>query len=120
MHELSIVESILETVRQHVPEGQSRLLRSVKVRVGGLSGVVPEALEFGFEAMVAGTEYAGARMEIERVPACCRCDSCGSTFEPAELVFLCPACGSAAARMLRGNELHLVELGMEEERAETA
>ena len=53
-HELSLAQGILDLVRRHVPDGQEGLVRAVTVRVGRLSGVVTESLDFCFGAIVAG------------------------------------------------------------------
>jgi hydrogenase nickel incorporation protein HypA/HybF len=57
MHELSIAQGILDIVREHVPEGQSAGVRTIEVRVGRMSGVVPESLEFCFEALVLDSPF---------------------------------------------------------------
>jgi hydrogenase nickel incorporation protein HypA/HybF len=120
MHELSIAQGILEIVQQHVPAANAALLRIVKVRVGTLSGVVPESLDFCFGAIRAGTPWEGARLAIERVAAACRCDACGRTFESGDPVFLCPGCGSPGGRILSGKDLQVVELELDDEEGEVA
>ena len=69
MHELGLAESILDLVRQHVPDEAAAGVGAVRVRVGHLAGVIPESLAFCFGAIVAGTPYAGATLAIESVPA---------------------------------------------------
>ena len=39
---------------------------SVRLRVGRLSGVVPDAMRFCFELVTAGTPLEGAALEIEQ------------------------------------------------------
>lgn len=120
VHELSVAQSILEIVQQYVPQERAAALRAVKVRLGSLSGVVPESLDFCFGAMVAGTPWSGARLELERVAAACCCRTCGRSFEPADLLFLCPSCGGGDVQMISGSELQVVELGLDEEEARPA
>jgi len=40
-------------------------IRSVRIRVGALSGVVPDALTFAFDVAADGSRLAGARLDIE-------------------------------------------------------
>ncbi len=68
MHELGIATSILDIVRQHVPDERAGLVRRVRVRIGELAGVVPETLEFCFSVAVEGTAYRSAVLHIEHVP----------------------------------------------------
>jgi len=64
MHELAIVESIMELVG-NAAAGQKVL--KVTVEVGRLTCVSPEALEFGFSLLAEGTSADGAELEIMRV-----------------------------------------------------
>jgi hydrogenase nickel incorporation protein HypA/HybF len=67
MHELSIAVSLVEAVCDELPTlGPDVAVRAVRLRVGPLSGVVPEALTFAFDIAAADTPLAGARLDIER------------------------------------------------------
>lgn len=66
MHELSIAMSLVDAVCEELPRLGDRVsIRSVRVRVGPLSGVVPDALAFAFDVAAAESPLAGARLEIE-------------------------------------------------------
>ena len=52
MHELSITQSVVDAVCERA---DGRPVHSVKVQVGALTAVVPEAMRFCFELVVAGT-----------------------------------------------------------------
>jgi hydrogenase nickel incorporation protein HypA/HybF len=80
MHELSLAAGIFETVREYVPLCRATSARAVRVRVGDLAGVVPDSLEFCFEALVAGTPYRACYLDIERMPARGECAECARTF----------------------------------------
>ena len=67
MHELSIVQSIIGVVQDHLPAGEIRGVKSVKLKVGELAGIVSESLEFCFELAVEGTALHGAKLKIDRV-----------------------------------------------------
>ena len=67
MHEMGIAAAILEVVHRYVPENRGPLVRRVHVRVGEHTPVLPESLDFCFSAVVAGTPYASATLDIERV-----------------------------------------------------
>lgn len=65
MHELSIAREIVETVKQHLPAGTIREVKSVRLRLGEQAALAPEPLRFCFELASAGTALSGARLEIE-------------------------------------------------------
>jgi len=118
VHELSVAQSLLDLVAEHVPTPRHPDVRVVRIRVGGLSGVIPESLEFCFDALVADTPLSGARMEIERVPIRLRCESCQGSFEIDAPRFLCPGCDGARVRMVAGSELDLTEVELDDGPAE--
>ncbi|OFW46849.1 MAG: hypothetical protein A3J29_06615 [Acidobacteria bacterium RIFCSPLOWO2_12_FULL_67_14b] len=67
MHELSLAAGILDIVRQHVQVSQAGRVRAVRVRVGEAAGVVPDSLDFCFDAIVIDTPFAAAFLEIDHV-----------------------------------------------------
>lgn len=116
MHELSIAHSILDIVREAVPAtGDLARLRVVKVRVGRLSGVLSDSLDFCFSALVGDTPLAGARLAIEEVPARIDCRGCGGESLIDDPIFACPACGSTDVRLIAGQELAVTELELAED-----
>lgn len=68
MHELSIAISLVEAICDELPALGSPSVRTVHLRVGPRSGVVPEALSFSFDLAAAGTPVEGATLAIERTP----------------------------------------------------
>jgi hydrogenase nickel incorporation protein HypA/HybF len=115
MHELAIAQNIVEIVHGAVPGHRLGAVRSVRIDVGGFSGVVPESLEFSFEAIVSGTPMETARLDIHRVPVVMRCSACGRDFEREEPFFTCPGCGGIRLRMVSGSELQVKEVELDDE-----
>jgi hydrogenase nickel incorporation protein HypA/HybF len=106
MHELSITQSLIDAVLDRTGE---RTVTAVNLRVGPLSGVLPDAMRFCFDVAAAGTPLAGARLLIDEPPGIAHCRSCDDTFTLADLILLCP-CGSADVEVLTGNELMLISV----------
>jgi hydrogenase nickel incorporation protein HypA/HybF len=110
MHEFSIMQSTLDmALRQAITAGASEI-HELRLRVGRLSGVVPEALAFAFEALRPGTLAATARLEIESVPAVMWCEPCRQEFECPDFLCECPACGTISRELRRGREMELMSL----------
>jgi hydrogenase nickel incorporation protein HypA/HybF len=101
MHELAITQSVVDAVTERTG---STPVASVRLRVGRLAGVVPDAMRFCFELVTSGTSLEGAMLEIEQPEGRGRCRACGSDFVLADLILLCP-CGSADVEVLAGREL---------------
>ncbi|MFF9639521.1 hydrogenase maturation nickel metallochaperone HypA [Streptomyces bacillaris] len=118
MHELSIAVAVVEQVEGAVREqgaGEERV-RSLTLRVGELSGVVPEALDFSFGVAAEGTVLADARLLIETVEGRARCETCGrdtATGMPPDL--WCGGCERPMS-LTGGRELEIARVVLEDVR----
>lgn len=101
MHELSLGQAIIDTVRRR---GDGRAVRHVTVRIGYLRQVVPDALQFAWEMLTDDSELAGCRLEIEHVPAIVVCRACGETTTLAWPILLCAACEGSDVELVSGEE----------------
>jgi hydrogenase nickel incorporation protein HypA/HybF len=118
MHEMSIAQQILEIVEQHLPEPVEGRVTAIKLRIGEMAGIVAESLEFCFSAIAEGTLLEGAALVIEQCPIVVRCKDCEAESRLDFMIFSCPSCGSRNVRMISGNELHVIELELENGREE--
>ncbi len=107
MHELAIAESIIKTVLDEAERKNLGPVKKIVVRVGALTDIVPDALQFGFEAASADTELEGTKLEIKTIPVAGKCKSCGKGFEVEEHIFICPSCESFDIEMTTGGELDI-------------
>ncbi|MEP7121196.1 MAG: hydrogenase maturation nickel metallochaperone HypA [Byssovorax sp.] len=106
MHELSITQSIVETVCERA--AGARVLRIVLV-IGKLSLVLPDAVRFCFDVCVEDTPLAGAELQIVEPPGVARCRACGAEFE-IERPFARCGCGGTDLDWLSGEELLIREM----------
>jgi len=113
MHEVSIAQSILKTVIREHDESMLKKVTAIGVRIGTLSGIMPDALEFGFDSLKKDTVLKNARLAIEIVDVGAVCQNCGHTFGIDNLFFKCPACGSSDIEVERGMELDMAYLELE-------
>ncbi|MBN1759694.1 MAG: hydrogenase maturation nickel metallochaperone HypA [Chitinispirillaceae bacterium] len=110
MHELSIVEGLMGIIRETAGEhGLTRVTR-VKLRIGAMRQVVPDALRFAFEVTGKDTVAEGAEIVITDVPTKAHCNDCGSDFAVEEFCFVCTACGSGQIDVTEGKELYIDSL----------
>lgn len=115
MHELSLAQNIIETVKQNVTADELTKVREVIVEVGAFSGVVADSLKFSFEAITSGTELNDAVMKIVDIPFCLKCNDCGNETSTEIPMLLCSICGSSNTQILSGDELRVKELKIAEE-----
>lgn len=120
MHELSIAESLLEIVEKTAAEHGATRVRRLRIVIGALGNVIPDALEFAFEVAGRGTVAEGAALEIVPVAVAVRCNACKAETEVEDMAFLCLKCGSVDVDVVRGNELYLDSIEVDDEPAEDA
>lgn len=114
MHELSVAQSILDLVGQHVPPARAADVRAVRVRVGALSGVLGDSLEFCFSALADASPFRSAFLVVDRVPARAACLACGACFAAEEALPVCPGCGGGRVHVAGGADLQVADLELEE------
>ena len=115
MHEMSIIEALLDAVERERQSHADAGVVAVRVRIGQLRQVVPETLRFCYNASVRDTHLAGSQLEIEAVPATARCRACRAEFPVEDNWFECPRCRSIGAELLTGQELDLTSIELEEQ-----
>ncbi len=113
MHEFSIAQNLIRALEQEAVRMGAKRVTSVKLKIGKLTGVVPDLLVTAFEFCSQGTVAEGAELVIEEVPLRLKCEECGNEYEVDNWDFSCPACGSCRPRILSGRELLLEKLEIE-------
>jgi len=115
VHELSIVEALIEQVQKEVRRsGHNGRVTRLELSVGRLSGVNVHSIRFAFEMLAPGTVVEAADVEIAQPGAVCACAACGEATEIDELVDRCPACGSGEVTFEGGRDLLLESIDLEE------
>ncbi|MEW5890628.1 MAG: hydrogenase maturation nickel metallochaperone HypA [Pseudomonadota bacterium] len=110
MHEMSIAESVLQIVEETVRRQHCARVIAVRLEIGRLSGIEPEALSFCFDAVTRDSIAAGAKLEIIDTPGAGWCMQCSDTVPIAALYDACPRCGSYQVQPTQGTEMRIKEL----------
>jgi len=113
MHELSIMDSALTVALEQAEKAGAKRVHVVRLRIGALSGVVPEALQFAFEALAPGTAAEGGQLAIENVPARFWCAACSREFQPDDMFAECPDCHEPSGDLRAGREMEVASLEIE-------
>jgi hydrogenase nickel incorporation protein HypA/HybF len=115
MHELSIVEALIEQVQREVQRaGQRGRVQRLELSIGRLSGVSCDSLRFAFELLAPGTLVEEAKVSIHQPKASCRCHACGAVSEIDEISVRCPKCGSMEVVVEGGRDLLLQSIDLED------
>ena len=115
MHEMGIALEIVEVAKSALPADiESPRVEQINLKVGRLSGVVADYLNFCLEVAVKDTPLEGAVIKIDEIPVVARCRQCEKQWEADDVVSVCPACRSTDLEILSGRELNVVSLDIEE------
>ena len=117
MHELSVCQGLLRQVGNLAVENQAAAVSRIVLRVGGLSGVEPALLESAFEIARMGTVAEAAELVIEEGPVVVECRECGGRSAVPVNRLLCTYCGEWRVNVVEGEELLLLSLDLEMEKA---
>lgn len=104
------MESALNEALEQARKAGATRVHEIRLRVGVLSGVVPDALEFAFETLAEGTPAEDARLDIETVPARFWCTACQAEFEAKDMFGECPRCRQPSGNLRAGRELELASM----------
>lgn len=111
MHEMSITQGIIEICQKHAG---SRKVTALDIEIGALSGVVPDSIEFCFEACSQNTVLEGAKLNIISISGRGLCSSCGSSVPMQTLYDCCIKCGSFSITIEEGEEMRVREIEVED------
>jgi hydrogenase nickel incorporation protein HypA/HybF len=111
VHELSIANAVLDTVRR---DANGRTVTLVSLRIGRFRQVVPDSLRFYWGIVARDTECEHARLKLVVLDVRLRCSSCGHEWEPRVPIFRCSECASADVTVRTGDELELEYIEVEE------
>jgi hydrogenase nickel incorporation protein HypA/HybF len=114
MHELSIALSVLQLAAEEAERQGGGEVLAIHLRLGPLSGVVPEALRSAYDLAREGSPLRKAALVIEEVALVTYCPVCAAERAPGSVQQLrCPECGTPTPEIVRGRELEVTALEME-------
>ena len=114
MHELSICQSIVDTVQNELEDEQVTNVREIHVRIGVLSGIEHKLLEHVFKFVIEGTAFSDCTLHTELVEVIAGCEYCQKNFKVENYYFVCPECSAPSSTIIEGNELTINKIIMEE------
>jgi hydrogenase nickel incorporation protein HypA/HybF len=110
MHELSIAQSIVDTLGAQAIAHNAHV-KGVRLRIGEASGVVIDSLTFCFEMLTdLDPALTGAQLSIDIVPYKARCRRCAQEFPIRDFVPQCPICEEWSNEIVSGTELQILEM----------
>ena len=91
------------------PQRATRV-KVVRLEIGALARVAPDALRFCFDAVTRGGIADGAQLAIVATPGAAWCMPCAETVPLERLGDACPRCGSYQLSVAQGDEMRVKEI----------
>jgi hydrogenase nickel incorporation protein HypA/HybF len=114
MHEMAIAQQIVGIVEETLKSHPNAKCKTVHIRVGELTAIIPESLTFAYQAITTDTSLCESVLHIESVPVLAKCRSCSQQFGIKDFEFSCPFCRSQDIEIQQGKELHIEKLELDE------
>ena len=113
MHEYSIVQSIIDSAKEHAEENNATKITKIVVKIGVMSGVKPDLLKTAFDTFKEQTMCYDAEFILNIQPVLIKCKLCETESILKKNEYLCPKCQSTNIEILDGEEMFLMSLEME-------
>jgi hydrogenase nickel incorporation protein HypA/HybF len=113
MHELTITQGILSIVLQKAREVQARKITKIDLRLGRLTGYIPECIQFQFTILSKDTPAASAILSFHQPPVKLHCRNCSMDYSTDSLDLVCPGCQRLDMDILSGLELSVDSMEVE-------
>lgn len=76
MHELSLIEGMLDILKQEQKKHSFERVLSIELECGSFNCLSEESLQFYFDLAVTSTPWAGARIKVHREHPHYNCSAC--------------------------------------------
>ena len=113
MHEMAIVQGIMNAAIPEAEKHGAKKILAIRLKIGVLSGVVPQCIQDYFQIAAQGTMAQEAKIEVEKIPIGIRCESCGYEGGIEQRKFRCPQCDSIEVKVVSGKEYFVESLEVE-------
>ena len=87
-----MAENILKIAQDVAAKNHAQKILAVGLKLGEMSGVEVDALNFSFDVLKKNTIAENAALKINRVPIQAKCNKCGKIFTVESYNFFCPEC----------------------------
>ena len=104
MHEYPITLSIVKISNEEALKHKAKKITEIRLKIGELSGLVPESLQIYFDMISKGTISEGAKLVVEKISIKFRCKDCGNESGVVGGIYKCPKCDSKDIKIINGNE----------------
>lgn len=113
MHEMSLVESVLQIIEDAALSQNFKKVRTVILEIGQLATIENDAMRFCFDIVMQNSIAEGAVLKIIDLPGEGWCMQCAKAVPISEQPDACPRCGGYQIQATSGMQMRVKELEVE-------
>lgn len=113
MDEIVVVDQILNMGITKAKNGEIEKIKSIDIRVGSLSSLIPEKLIEYFKKATRGTVFQDANINIRVEESYMKCNNCGMDTPIRVNNMICPHCGSDWFQIVGDDSYYLENIDFE-------
>lgn len=113
MHELSIVNALIELCEKNAKIHSANKITKVHVKIGSLSGIEPHFFKITFDTFKEKTICDSATLILDMDELKVACFECGATSKIENNEIVCPICKSIEVKVIEGEDMILQSLEMQ-------
>jgi hydrogenase nickel incorporation protein HypA/HybF len=110
MHELSIALGIVKIAEQERRKAGAKVVESIELAIGTLSGIELDSLDFAWPIAVKDTVLEHSERKVEIIAGWAKCLECATEFPLQQVFDNCPKCQGYFKDIIRGQELRVKAL----------
>ena len=110
MHEMALAESVREIVLDTARANGAERVRVVRLEVGALAQVEPEAMRFAWDVVMQDGAAQGAQLLIVVTPGQAWCMPCSAPVSIVQRGDPCPQCGSHQLQVTGGDRMRVLDI----------
>jgi len=119
MHEVSIIDEVIQTVLLETDKYPDSKVESVSLKIGKLRQFVPDIMKFCYQVATQETPLEGSKLILEEIPIRVECPICNQITDVQEYDFCCPKCLSVDVKVISGNDLILESIQLSDDKIQT-
>ena len=115
MHEMTYIVPICRTAIEQAQMNKAKSVTALTVEIGEMAAIVPSIFLSYFEEASKGSILEGAQLKLNYIPVIASCLTCGEDYNPdRQNDYRCPNCGNKRSEIIRGREVILKSIEIEE------
>ena len=106
MHEISLINSVVQTLEQQFTDEELSRLNQIDMQIGVFSNIEPLLMQNAFDAVCETQDkFKEVKLHVESIPVKIFCESCQVHSIIENYIFICSKCKQPNNNLVAGTEM---------------